>query len=264
VSRLLRPDDPLAIAVVEAIRAGDLDELKRLLRNDQGLATAVIRDENGDDGVSRTLLQMATDWPGHFPDVAATIEALVDAGAKVDARNAPGTETPLHWAASSDDIDALDALVAAGADIEAPGAVIAGGTPLDDAVAFGQWQAARRLVHHGARTALWHAAVLGLIDRVEAHVTGDPAPAPYPWGAGGEETPDEVTVAFWCACHGGQRHTAEYLVDRGANRSWIATWDGHTPLDTARREGADELVAWLRTRGAKTADELTGRTKEGG
>jgi hypothetical protein len=78
------------------------------------------------------------------PRAIATIEVLVDASAKVDARNAPGTETPLHWAASSDDIDALDALVAAGADIEAPGAVIAGGTPLDDAVAFGQWQAARR------------------------------------------------------------------------------------------------------------------------
>jgi hypothetical protein len=49
-----------------------------------------------------------------------------------------------------------------------------------------------------------------------------------------------------------------------ADRNWISTWDGHTPLDTARREGADELVAWLRTLGAKTADELTGRTKEGG
>jgi ankyrin repeat protein len=67
-------------------------------------------------------------------------------------RNAPGTETPLHWAASSDDIEALDALVDAGADVDAPGAVIAGGTPLDDAVAFGQWEAARRLVHPGART----------------------------------------------------------------------------------------------------------------
>jgi uncharacterized protein len=212
VSRLLRPDDPRAIAAVEAIRAGDIEELKRLLRNDQDLATAVIRDENGDDGVSRTLLHMATDWPGHFPDVATTIEVLVDAGAKVDARNAPGTETPLHWAASSDDIDALDALVAAGADIEAPGAVIAGGTPLDDAVAFGQWQAARRLAHHGARTAVWHAAALGLIDRVDAHFTGDPAPGAYPWGASGEETPDGVTVAFWCASWNGCDRTGEDLV----------------------------------------------------
>ena len=262
MSRVLRPDDPLAAAVAEAIRAGDIEELKRLLRGNQGLATATIRSENGGDPVSRTLLHVATDWPGHFPNVAATIDALVDAGADVNARNAPGTETPLHWAASSDDIEALDALVDAGADVDAPGAVIAGGTPLDDAVAFGQWEAARRLVHHGARTALWHAAALGLIDRVEAHFIDDPSPAPYPWGTSGEETPDEVTVAFWCACHGGQPQTAEHLLERGADLNWVATWDGHTPLDTARREGADDVVAWLRTRGAKTADELTGGGKE--
>jgi ankyrin repeat protein len=257
MSRVLRPDDPLAMAVAAAIRAGDIEGLKRLLRDNEGLGAARIGDDNGGDSISRTLLHLATDWPGHFPNVAATIDAPVAAGADVDARNTPGTETPLHWAASSDDIEALDALVAAGADIEAPGAVIAGGTPLDDAVAFGQWQAARRLVHHGARTALWHAAALGLIDQVEAHFTADPSPGPYPWGADGDATPDELTVAFWCACHGGQRQTAEYLLERGADINWVATWDGHTPLDTARREGADDVVAWLRTRGAKTADELT-------
>ena len=53
--------------------------------------------------------------------------------------NAPGVgrhpETPLHWAASSGDVDAIDALVAAAADIEAPGAVIGDGTPLADATA---------------------------------------------------------------------------------------------------------------------------------
>jgi uncharacterized protein len=262
MSRVLRPDDPLAIAVAEAIRAGDIEELKRLVRDNQGLAAVGIRDENG-DGVSRTLLHVATDWPGHFPNVAVTIQALVAAGADVDARNAPGTETALHWAASGDDIEALEALVAAGADLEAAGAVIAGGTPLDDAVAFGQWQAARRLVHHGARTALWHAAALGLIGRVEAHFTADPSPARYTWGADGDATPDELTVAFWCACHGGQRQTAEYLLERGADLNWIATWDGHTPLDTARREGAEDVVAWLIARGAKTAEELTAGGEEG-
>jgi uncharacterized protein len=262
MSRARRPDDPLAVAVVQAIRAGDVEGLKRLLRDNQDLATTVIRNENGDDGVSRTLLHVATDWPAHFPNVAATIEALVDAGAELDARNALGTETPLLWAASSDDIDALDVLAAAGADIETPGAVIAGGTPLDDAVAFGQWQTARRLLEHGARTALRHAAALGLIDRVEAHFTGDPAPEAYPWGGSGEETPDEETVALWCACHGGQRQTAEYLLERGADLNWIAPWDGHTPMDAARRGGTDELVPWLRTRGARTADELTGCRKD--
>ena len=120
MSRVLRPDEPLAMAVAEAIRAGDIEGLKRLLQDNEGLGAASIRDENG-DGVSRTLLHVATDWPGHFPNVAVTIRALVAAGADVDARNAPGTETALHWAASGDDIEAIDALVAAGAGIEAPG-----------------------------------------------------------------------------------------------------------------------------------------------
>ena len=81
--------------------------------------------------MSRTLLHVATDWPGHFPNGAATIAALVEAGADVNARfTGPHTETPLHWAASSDDVAVLDALLDAGANIESPGAVIGGGTSL--------------------------------------------------------------------------------------------------------------------------------------
>src|SRR5205807_5308699 len=86
---------------------------------------------------------------------------LIAHGADVNARfTGSHTETPLHWAASNDDLAALDALLDHGADIEAPGAVIGGGTPLADAVAFGQWQAARRLVERGARTTLWQAVAL--------------------------------------------------------------------------------------------------------
>jgi len=53
-------------------------------------------------------------------------------------------------AASSDDAEVAAALIDGGADIEAPGASIAGGTPLDDAVGYGCWHVARLLVERGA------------------------------------------------------------------------------------------------------------------
>lgn len=160
-------EEPLATAAVEAIHRGDLGALKRLLEANPTLATARLGTD-GSKGMSRTLLHIATDWPGHHPHGAMTVAVLVDAGADVNARFAgPHSETPLHWAASSDDVDVLDALLNAGADIEAPGAVIAGGSPLRDATAFGQWRAAHRLVERGARATAFDAAALGLLDRLE-------------------------------------------------------------------------------------------------
>src|SRR6185503_2808131 len=99
------------------------------------LANARLVRHNSRGGESTiTLLHVATDWPGHFPDVVKTVKTLIMAGADVNARGSgPHTETPLHWAASSDDVEVLDALLDAGADIEAQGAVIGGGTPMSDA-----------------------------------------------------------------------------------------------------------------------------------
>ncbi|MNO23778.1 Ankyrin repeats (3 copies) [compost metagenome] len=253
-------DNPLVVSVVKAIRTGDVPSLRRLLAENPGLVTSRIvgiDDEYNSRGESRTLLHVVTDWPGHFPNNVAIVAALIEAGAEVNARfTGPHSETPLHWAASCDDIEVLDMLLDSGADIEAPGAVIAGGTPLDDAVAFAQWRAAHRLVERGAKFALWHAAALGLLDAMEAHFAGETLSQRYPWGEGHPSPPDEVTVAFWCACHGGQRLAAEYLLDRKADLNWIAVWDGLTPLDAAKRSNAADLVQWLRGMGAKSAKEL--------
>jgi ankyrin repeat protein len=50
-----------------------------------------------------------TDWPGHYPDGPQTIALLVDAGADVNARfTGSHRETPLHWAASNNDVAMLD------------------------------------------------------------------------------------------------------------------------------------------------------------
>jgi len=120
-------------------------------------------------------------------------------------------------------------------------AVIGGGTPMADAAAFGQWNAARRLVERGARTSLWEAAALGLMDQVKRCFASDQPPSP-----------DGITEAFWCACHGGQQRAAEYLLAKGADINWIG-YDDLTPLDAASRSNTDGLVRWLRDRGARSA-----------
>ena len=227
----LDADAPLARRVTEVIRTGDAAALQALLREHPALATARI---GGDGGQSRTLLHLVTDWPGHVPEAGAKVAALVAAGADVNARfTGPHTETPLHWAASADDIEALDALLDAGADIEADGAVIGGGTPIADAVAFGQWMAARRLLDRGARTNLWQAAALGLLDRVRDDLARTP-PAQ-----------EDLDNALWCAAHGGRHETAELLLDHGADPAWVGH-DNLTAAQAAERSGAHELAAWLR------------------
>lgn len=222
-----------------AVRAGDLEALTVLLADHPELATIRLARHQG-----RTLLHVATDWPGHHPHVAATIAALVAAGADPDApAQGEHAETPLHWAASNGDLDAINALLDAGANIDAPGAVIANGTPMADATAFGEWAAAELLLARGAATNLFEAAALGLVTRVE-HLLGS-----------GEVSAAPVTSSFWGACHGGHVDTAARLLDAGAEINWVG-YDDLTPLDAARRADADELVTWLLQRGAKPATEV--------
>jgi ankyrin repeat protein len=225
--------------VVDAIRRGDVSSLRSFLTENPASVRARV------DG-QRTLLHVATDWPGHFPNVQETIRLLAEHGAELNAPfQGTHTETPLHWAASSDDVGALDALLDLGADIEAPGAIIGGGSPLEDAVAFGQWKTARRLIERGARSTLWQSAALGLMDRVREHFAGSAKP-----------TPDEMTNAFWNACNGGQIEAAEFLLANGADRNWIGH-NGLTPLDVAVHNGNEEVVNWLKSRGAISSKELS-------
>jgi len=240
---VLAADDPLAVAATEIVQAGELERLAQLLQDNPSLATAHIG--TYPEGMSRTLLHAAIDWPGHFPKGPQVVQLLIDAGADVNARfTGPHTETPLHWAASCDDVDVLDVLLDNGADIEAPGAVIAGGTPLADATAFGQWKAARRLIERGAKANMFESATLGLIDRIAPLFESDTQP-----------TAEDATGAFWGACHGGQLATAEYLLAHGADLNWVSSWDSTTPLDAARRSEADEVVAWLVALGAHAAND---------
>jgi hypothetical protein len=236
---------PLARTLVEMIHAGEVESLAGLLTEHPGLASARTVDEKGGSG---TPLHAAADWPGFFPRGPEVVAVLIAAGADPSAavEGSWHAETPLHWAASSDDVEVARALIDGGADIEATGASIAGGTPLDDAVGYGCWQVARLLVERGARVdRLWHAAALGMITRAEQLLAASPP------------TRQQLTDAFWQACHGGQRRMAEYLLALGADLNGTPSWADSRPLDAADGidTGRQALVNWLRDQGATKSGE---------
>jgi hypothetical protein len=230
--------DPLAVEITIAVRQGDLKTVRRLIGERPQLASARMIGRNGANGGWRTPLHAATDWPGYFPAAPRTVRLLLEAGADPDDTTG-GTrpETPLHWAASTDDVDVAAVLIDGGADLETPGGSI--GTPLDNAVGYGCWHVARLLVASGARVdALWHAAALGMLDRLDELLAATPPPSRT-----------EIDEAFWQACHGGQRRAAERLLAAGADLAARPGYGGgKTALDmtTAPDTRRELLAGWLR------------------
>jgi ankyrin repeat protein len=233
----------MAVELMAALERGDVGRLRRLLAAHPELACHVVENAKG---AARTALHLFADWPGHRPNAVAIVRALVEAGADLDAP-AVGMwhrETPLHWAASNDDVALIDALLDAGADIERAGSSIDGGSPLSCAVGYGQWAAARRLVERGARTLFWHEATLGLMSPIKERAEANPPPQP-----------EQLSGAFWNACHGGQLAVAQYLLAHGVDLNWPAPWSEQTPLDIARKAARSDIVAWLIGKGATAGEE---------
>ncbi|KAB2329534.1 ankyrin repeat domain-containing protein [Cytobacillus depressus] len=243
----IKNNDPLVISFVRAVQTGNVDALRRLLDEVPGLASKRATDNKGS---SRTALHVVTDWPGYFPNGPMIVKMLIDAGADPNAPIIGGrfSETPLHWAASSDDMDVAAALIDGGADMEVLGGSIGGGTPLDNAVGYGCWNVARLLVQRGARVdKLWHAAALGMMFLVEELIASHPSP-----------TADDITEAFWHACNGGQRRVAEFLLSKGADINGGSDYTDQMPLDAVgsldtRR---DIMVSWLKSKGAKLSKQV--------
>ncbi len=141
--------DPVAVELTAAIHGGNLDALRRLVRDRPQLASVRMIGRNGSAGGWRTSLHAATDWPRYFPAAPAAVTLLLDAGADPNADSGGDRpEMPLHWAASTDDVDVAVVLIDGGADLEIPGGSI--GTPLDNAIGYGCWHVARLLVSRGA------------------------------------------------------------------------------------------------------------------
>jgi ankyrin repeat protein len=213
--------------LILAVKGGDTAALAALVAAEPGLARCVVVEP---DGYGRTPLHQLADAPGGRPRAAGTVAVLAGAGADL---NAPAAgmwhaETPLHWAASNDDVPLIDALLDAGADIEAPGSSIDGGPPIQSALGYGQWNAVRRLRERGATVTAAHLVALGELDDLRP-------------------TPDELHVCLWNACRRGDVVAARLLVESGADVRWPAPWSGETPADIARSAGQEHLLPWLAT-----------------
>jgi ankyrin repeat protein len=245
--RWIPDSDPVAAERRVAVHAGDVDAVQRLLRSHPALATARLGSKDSGSG---TPLHLVTDWPGYFPNGPQIARLLIGAGGDPNAlttsrgaeTSGQGDETPLHYAASSDDADVAEALIDGGADIETPDGSI--GTPLDNAVGYACWNVARLLVAHGARVdKAWHAAALGMLGRLDTILGSDP-----PAG--------NVSQAFWHACTARQRRAAEYLLSRGADLNWEPDYARGTPLDAASGHSTQQenVITWLRGLGAGSAN----------
>jgi uncharacterized protein len=233
--------DPRVFEFATALKRGDVGRVRALLAAEPALATSTIN--------SYWPLHLFADAPGHRPNAAAVVSLLVEAGADIDA-HAVGMwhhETALHWAASNDDVELIDVLLDAGADIEHPGSSIDGGPPAQSALGYAQWAALRRLVERGAEVRLSHAAALGLMPLLASLTEASPPPAP-----------DDRSAAFWNACRAGQLPAAKYLATHGADLNWSAPWSGETPLDAAQAKHQRETVAWLIDAGARSGTPADG------
>lgn len=228
------------------MRSGDVEAVGRLLSENPELATARFAARGG----TSTALHFVTDWPGYFPNGPQIARLLLDAGADPDALTTgggsetpgPGSETPLHYAASSDDVDVAAALIDGGANLEIPDGSI--GTPLDNAVGYACWNVARLLVARGARVEkLWHAGALGMLDRLDDLLVSG-------------IDPELVSQGFWHACAGGQRRAAERLLGAGADVNWEPAYARGTALDAATGAGTrqENVIEWLRSIGVQSAE----------
>jgi uncharacterized protein len=206
-------------------------------------------------------MHLFADWPGHCREPQGTVAVLQAAGGELNASGdaTKMAETPLHLAASNHDVELVDALLDAGADVNVPGCIINGLGPVADAAIFGGIWAGRRLVEGGAVTNIYQAAALvHRPGRTELEADSPP-------------DAERVTAAFWAARESGNQDIAELLIGHGADINWLGRAD-NPALDQARDADADDLAVWLSSSDANQPPtsvlgprkELPGRRPPGG
>jgi ankyrin repeat protein len=214
-------------SAVDAIVAGDIIGLERLLRRNPELVRARSTREHRATLLHYVAANGIEDYRQKTPSNAVAIaETLLKAGAEVDAALSDGASTTLGLAASSihperSGVQAalIETLIDAGAAIDG---LIAGGEPLMWAVTNGRRLAAETLVRRGARVDnIVAAAALGRLDLVNTYMNPHNGLPPADgnvttWGVPKDPKARMEQALIW-ACLYGRTRVVDLLLRKGVD-----------------------------------------------
>jgi ankyrin repeat protein len=244
-------------SAVDAVVAGDVTTLKRLLRQNQDLIQARSTRTHRSTLLHYVAANGVEEFRQRTPKNAVQItETLLDAGAEVDAvADMYGGSTTLglvatsvHPAQAGVQGALMDVLLAHGASVD--GAVAENYTDghlVNACLVNGRPEAAEFLANRGAPLDLEGAAGVGRLDIVSSFFDEDGS-------LKSPSTPESVTRAFARACDYGRTEVVEFLLDHGldvgARLPDEGIFRGHTALHLAALGGHVETVKTLLRRHA--------------
>lgn len=251
---LARANSPVSNfeAAADAIAGGDAAKLKKLLRDNPGLARARSTREHRSTLLHYVSANGIEDFRQTTPkNIVEITKMLLDAGADVNAESDAygGGSTTLGLAATSlhpqqagVQIALLQTLLDHGASLDQPSAAGNAHSVVHGCLANGQPEAAEFLASLGAPLDLEAAAGLGRLDQVKNYLDE----------RGGLKTPatkQQVESAFLFACGYGRLDVVEFLLDCGVDPG--ARNDGdQTGLHWAAYGARADIVKLLLERGA--------------
>jgi ankyrin repeat protein len=233
-------------AAVEAVIAGDIPTLEKLLADDPGLIRARSTQKHRATLLHYVSANGVEDIRQKTPPNAVEVaKVLLDAGAVVDAlADAYGRGATLGLVASSVhplragvQIPLLELLLERGAAVDGPA-----GTwqPLIAALANGRAKAAEFLASRGAKLDLEGAAGVGRLDVVKSFFNEDGSLKSV-------ATKEQIDSGFGWACEYGRTEVVRFLLDRGVDLRSQA--HGQTGLHWAVVGGQLETIGLLLERG---------------